>query len=121
MNHVIIIGKNLCIFEDLSVFFENRNISIIKHNDINDLPNLSGVALSGLNIETIICSTEYEKYLGGQEKLLAFARENKIKKIIIISEDKSIEDYTILNELGGALKRLTFNDIYNKITDYYLQ
>ena len=116
MNHVIIIGKNLNIFEDLSNFFENRNISIIKPNENNDLPNLSGVALSGLNIETIICSTEYEKHLGGQEKLLAFARENKIKKIIIISEDKSIEDYTILNELGGALKRLTFNDIYNKIT-----
>ena len=34
-----------------------------------------------INIETIICSSEYEKYLGGQEKLLAFARENKIKKI----------------------------------------
>ena len=116
MNHVIIIGKNLNIFEDLSNFFENRNISIIKPNENNDLPNLSGVALSGLNIETIICSKEYEKHLGGQEKLLAFARENKIKKIIIISEDKSIEDYTILNELGGALKRLTFNDIYNKIT-----
>ena len=116
MNHVIIIGKNLNIFEDLSNFFENRNISIIKPNENNDLPNLSGVALSGLNIETIICSTEYEKHLGGQEKLLAFARENKIKKIIIISEDKNIEDYTILNELGGALKRLTFNDIYNKIT-----
>ena len=116
MNHVIIIGKNLNIFEDLSNFFENRNISIIKPNENNDLPNLSGVALSGLNIETIICSKEYEKHLGGQEKLLSFARENKIKKIIIISEDKSIEDYIILNELGGALKRLTFNDIYNKIT-----
>ena len=56
MNHVIIIGKNLNIFEDLSNFFENRNISIIKPNENNDLPNLSGVALSGLNIETIICS-----------------------------------------------------------------
>ena len=54
MNHVIIIGKNLNIFEDLSNFFENRNISIIKPNENNDLPNLSGVALSGLNIETII-------------------------------------------------------------------
>ena len=79
MNHVIIIGKNLNIFEDLSNFFENRNISIIKPNENNDLPNLSGVALSGLNIETIICSKEYEKHLGGQEKLLAFAKENKIK------------------------------------------
>ena len=116
MNHVIIIGRNLNIFEDLSKFFENRNISIIKSNDNNDLPNLSGIALSGLNIETIVCSSEYEKHLGGKEKLLAFARENKIKKIIIIGEDKSLEDYLILNELGGALKRLTFNDIYNKIT-----
>ena len=116
MDHIIIIGKNLNIFEDLINFFENRNISIIKPNENNDLPNLSGIALSGLNIETIICSKEYEKNLGGQERLLAFARENKIKKIIIISEDKSIQDYSILNELGGALKRLTFNDIYNKIT-----
>ena len=47
MNHVIIIGKNLNIFEDLSNFFENRNISIIKPNENNDLPNLSGVALVG--------------------------------------------------------------------------
>ena len=70
MNHVIIIGKNLNIFEDLSNFFENRNISIIKPNENNDLPNLSGVALSGLNIETIICSVEYEKHLGGQEKII---------------------------------------------------
>ncbi len=116
MNQIIIIGKNLNIFEDLSKFFENRNISIIKPNDNNDLPNLSGIAISGLNIETIVCSSEYEKYLGGKEKLLAFARENKIKKIIIIGEDKSIEDYLIFNELGGALKRLIFNDIYNKIT-----
>jgi len=116
MNHVIIIGRNLNIFEDLSKFFENRNISIIKPNDNNDLPNLSGIAISGLNVETIVCSSEYEKNLGGQEKLLAFARENKIKKIIIVGEDKRIEDYFILNELGGALKRLTFNDIYNKIT-----
>ena len=38
MNHVIIIGKNLNIFEDLSNFFENRNISIIKPNENNDLP-----------------------------------------------------------------------------------
>ncbi len=115
MNHVIIIGKNLNIFEDLSNFFEYRNISIIKPNESNDLPNFSEIALSGLNVETIICSAEYENHLGGQEKLLAFARENKIKKIIIISEDKKIEDYSILNELGGALKRLTFNDIYNNM------
>ena len=81
MNHVIIIGRNLNIFEDLSKFFENRNISIIKPNDNNDLPNLSGIAISGLNVETIVCSSEYEKNLGGQEKLLAFARENKIKKL----------------------------------------
>ncbi len=116
MNHIIIVDKYLNIFEDLSSFFEKRNISIIKPNENNNILNLSGIALSGLNIETIICSAEYEKYLGGQEKLLAFARENKIKKIIIIREDKSIEDYSILNELGGALKRLNFNDIYNKTT-----
>jgi two-component system response regulator FlrC len=116
MNHIIIIDKNLNIFEDLSNFFENRNISIIKPNKNNDIPNLSGTALSGLNIETIICSAEYEKHLGGQDKLLAVARENKIKKILIIQENKSIEDYSILNELGGALKRLTFNDIYSKTT-----
>ena len=116
MNQIIIIGEKLNIFEDLSKFFENRNISIIKPNDNNDLPNLSGIVISGLNVETIVCSLEYEKHLGGQEKLLAFARENKIKKIIIISEDQSIDDYAILTELGGALKRLTFNDIFNKIT-----
>ena len=116
MNHIIIIGKNLNIFEDLSNFFENRNISIVKPNENNDLLNLPGISLSGLNIETIICSAEYEKHLGGQDKLLSFARENKIKKIIIISEDTSVDDYFILNELGGALKRLVFNDIRNKFT-----
>ena len=76
MNRVIIIGKKLNIFEDLSNFFENRNISIIKPNKNSDIPNFSGTALSGLNIETIICSAEYEKHLGGQDKLLAFEREN---------------------------------------------
>jgi hypothetical protein len=66
MNHVIIIGKNLNIFEDLSNFFENRNISIIKPNDNNDLPNLSGLALSGLTFRwprkiTSICKRKQNK------------------------------------------------------------
>ena len=62
MNHVIIIGKNLNIFEDLSNFFENRNISIIKPNENNDLPNLSGVALTGLNLSLIHISEPTRRY-----------------------------------------------------------
>ncbi len=116
MNQVIIIAKGLDIFSDLSIFFEKRNISIIKPNENNGLPDLSTISLSGLSIETIICSSEYEKHLGGQEKLLSFARENKIKKIITIEEDKNSDDYSIQNELGGAFKRLTFNDIFSKNT-----
>ena len=116
MNQVIIIAKGLDIFSDLSIFFEKRNISIIKPNENNGLPDLSTISLSGLSIQTIICSSEYEKHLGGQEKLLSFARENKIKKIITIEEDKNSDDYSIQNELGGAFKRLTFNDIFSKNT-----
>ncbi len=115
MNHVIIIEKGLDIYQDLCTFFEKRDITIIKPND-NNIPDLSVISLTGLNIETIICSNEYEKYLGGQEKLLAQARDNKVKKIIIIHKDKDLEDYSISTELGGALKRLTFNDVYHNTT-----
>ena len=116
MNHILVVGKGLNIFSDLCDLFEKRNITIVKYDENHNLTNSSSFSFSGLNTDTIVCSEDFEKLLGGQDKLLAFARENKIKKILIIAENKKISNYSTSSEFGGALRRVTFNDIYHKTT-----
>ncbi len=116
MNHILVVEKGLKIFSDLCDLFEKRNVTIVKYDESHDITNSTNFSFSGLNTDTIVCSSDFEHSIGGQEKLLSFARENKIKKILIITENKNLPNYTTSSEFGGALRRTTFCDLYHKTT-----
>ena len=94
---------------------ENRDITVIKAGSDNSKPNFLGIDLVGYQADTIVCSDFFEKEVGGSEKLVAIARQAKLTKVIIISEDNSVNGFEVKNELGGALKRLSVSDF----TDQY--
>ena len=58
----------------------------------------------------------FEKEIGGSSKLVSFARQAKLSKIIIIADDTKITGIEIKDELGGAVKRITVSDY----TDQYV-
>ena len=60
MNQLIVVEHDLPISLDLCNIFENRNVSIVKigGNDANDFSNIN---LTGLNIDTLLCSSVFEK------------------------------------------------------------
>jgi two-component system response regulator FlrC len=94
---------------------ENRDITVIKAGSDNSKPNFLGIDLVGYQADTIVCSDFFEKEVGGSEKLVTIARQAKLTKVIIISEDNSVNGFEVKNELGGALKRLSVSDF----TDQY--
>ena len=116
MSQLIIVEKDFKITETLCNLFEKRNISIVKVGKEETFNNLSNINLVGLNIDTLLCSSKFEINLGGKEKLVNFARNAKISKIIVIEEDKDINNYEIKSELGGSLKRLYLSDIFDKLS-----
>ena len=116
MSQLIIVEKDFKITETLCNLFEKRNISIVKVGKEETFNNLSNINLVGLNIDTLLCSSKFEINLGGKEKLVNFARNAKISKIIVIEEDKDINNYEIKSELGGSLKRLYLYDIFDKLS-----
>ena len=116
MSQLIIVEKDFKITEILCNLFEKRNISIVKVGKEETFNNLSKINLVGLNIDTLLCSSKFEINLGGKEKLVNFARNAKISKIIVIEEDKDINNYEIKSELGGSLKRLYLSDIFDKLS-----
>ena len=116
MSQIIVVENDLPISKDLCSLFERRNVSVVKTGDKKTVSDLSNINLIGFNLETLLCSTGFEKSIGGQEKLIAFARDIKINKIIVINESKEVKNYQIKSEFGGALKRLTFDDIYDRFS-----
>ena len=116
MSQLIIVEKDFKITETLCNLFEKRNISIVKVGKEETFNNLSNINLVGLNIDTLLCSSKFEINLGGKEKLVNFARNAKISKIIVIEENKDINNYEIKSELGGSLKRLYLSDIFDKLS-----
>ena len=116
MSQLIIVEKDFKITETLCNLFEKRNISIVKVGKEETFNNLSNINLVGLNIDTLLCSSKFEINLGGKEKLVNFARNAKISKIIVIEKDKDINNYEIKSELGGSLKRLYLSDIFDKLS-----
>ena len=115
MSQVIVVNSNLKIANNLCNILENRDITVIKAGSDNSKPNLLGIDLVGYQADTIVCSDYFEKEVGGSEKLVAIARQAKLTKVIIISEDNSVNGFEVKNELGGALKRLSVSDF----TDQY--
>ena len=116
MNQLIVVESDLPISTDLCNLFEKRNITVVKTGKDNSITDLSNINLVGLNIETLLCSSVFEKKIGGQEKLINFARNVKINSIIVITESETVNHYSIKSELGGALKRLSFSDIYDRFS-----
>ena len=116
MNQLIVVESDLPISTDLCNLFEKRNITVVKTGKNNSMTDLSNINLVGLNIETLLCSSVFEKKIGGKEKLINFARNVKITSIIVINESDSVNHYKIESELGGALKRLSFSDIYDRFS-----
>ena len=115
MSQVIVVNSNLKIANNLCNILENRDITVIKAGSDNSKPNFLGIDLVGYQADTIVCSDYFEKEVGGSEKLVSIARQAKLTKVIIISEDNSVNGFEIKNELGGALKRLSVSDF----TDQY--
>jgi two-component system response regulator FlrC len=58
----------------------------------------------------MVCSDIFEKEIGGSSKLVSFARQAKLTKVVIITESNLISGIDIQDELGGALKRITVED-----------
>ena len=115
MSQVIVVNSNLKIANNLCDILENRDITVIKAGSDNSKPNFLGIDLVGYQADTIVCSDAFEKEVGGSQKLVAIARQAKLSKVIIISEDASVNGFEVKSELGGALRRVSISDF----TDQY--
>ena len=115
MSQVIVVNSNLKIANNLCDILENRDVTVIKAGSDNSKPNFLGIDLVGYQADTIVCSDAFEKEVGGSQKLVAIARQAKLTKVIIISEDVSVNGFEVKSELGGALRRVSISDF----TDQY--
>jgi len=115
MSQVIVVNSNLKIANNLCDILENRDITVIKAGSDNSKPNFLGIDLVGYQADTIVCSDAFEKEVGGSQKLVTIARQAKLSKVIIISEDASVNGFEVKSELGGALRRVSISDF----TDQY--
>ncbi len=115
MSQVIVIKNSLKIVNNLCDIFEKRDVTVIKAGTDNSKPDFFGIDLVGYQADTVVCSDIFEKEIGGSTKLVSIARQAKLSKIIIISDDSKIDGVEIREELGGALKRITVSDY----TDQY--
>ena len=115
MSQVIVVNSNLKIANNLCDILENRDITVIKAGSDNSKSNFLGIDLVGYQADTIVCSDAFEKEVGGSQKLVAIARQAKLTKVIIISEDVSVNGFEVKSELGGALRRVSISDF----TDQY--
>ncbi|MDC1087637.1 sigma-54 dependent transcriptional regulator, partial [Alphaproteobacteria bacterium] len=115
MSQVIVVNSNLKIANNLCDILENRDITVIKAGSDNSKPNFLGIDLVGYQADTIVCSDAFEKEVGGSQKLVTIARQAKLSKVIIISEDVSVSGFEVKSELGGALRRVSISDF----TDQY--
>ena len=110
MNQIIVVQNKLTIASNLSNILENRDITVIKAGSDSSKPDFSGIDLVGYQADTIVCSDIFEKEIGGSSKLVAMARQAKLTKVIIISDNNKIDGIEIKDELGGAIKRISLSD-----------
>jgi two-component system response regulator FlrC len=115
MSQVIVIQNSLNIANNLCDLLENRDVTVIKAGSDSSKPDILGIDLVGYNANTMVCSDIFEKEIGGSSKLVSFARQAKLTKVVIITESNLISGIDIQDELGGALKRITVEDF----TDQY--
>ena len=110
MNQIIVVQNKLTIASNLSNILENRDITVIKAGTDSSKPDFSGIDLVGYQADTIVCSDIFEKEIGGSSKLVSMARQAKLTKVIIISDNNEIDGIEIKDELGGAIKRISLQD-----------
>ena len=110
MSQVIVIQNSLNIANNLCDLLENRDVTVIKAGSDSSKPDILGIDLVGYNANTMVCSDIFEKEIGGSSKLVSFARQAKLTKVVIITESNLISGIDIQDELGGALKRITVED-----------
>jgi len=110
MSQVIVIQNSLNIANNLCDLLENRDVTVIKAGSDSSKPDILGNDIVGYNANTMVCSDIFEKEIGGSSKLVSFARQAKLTKVVIITESNLISGIDIQDELGGALKRITVED-----------
>ena len=110
MNQIIVVQNKLTIASNLSNILENRDITVIKAGTDSSKPDFLGIDLIGYQADTIVCSDIFEKEIGGSSKLVSMARQAKLTKVIIISDDNEIDGIEVKDELGGAIKRIYLQD-----------
>jgi len=110
MSQVIVVQNSLNIANNLCDLLENRDVTVIKAGSDSSKPDFLGIDLVGYNANTMVCSDIFEKEIGGSSKLVSFARQAKLTKVIIITESNLITGIDIKDDLGGALKRITVED-----------
>ena len=110
MSQVIVVQNSLNIANNLCDLLENRDVTVIKAGSDSSKPDILGIDLVGYNANTMVCSDIFEKEIGGSSKLVSFARQAKLTKVVIITESNLITGIDIQDELGGALKRITVED-----------
>ena len=115
MSQVIVVNNSLNIANNLCDILEKRDITVIKAGIGSSKPNFFGIDLVGYQADTVVCSDIFEKEIGGSSKLVSIARQAKLTKIIIISDDINCDGIEIKDELGGAVKRISISDY----TDQY--
>ena len=111
MSQVIVVNNSLKIANNLCNILEQRDITVINAGVGSSKPDFFGIDLVGYQADTIVCSDIFEKEIGGSSKLVSIARQAKLSKIIIISDDNNCDSINIIDELGGAVKRI-------KVADY---
>ena len=111
MSQVIVVNNSLKIANNLCNTLEQRDITVINAGVGSSKPDFFGIDLVGYQADTIVCSDIFEKEIGGSSKLVSIARQAKLSKVIIISDDNDCDVIDIKDELGGAVKRI-------KVADY---
>ena len=115
MSQVIVVNNSLKIANTLCDILEKRDITVIKAGAGSSKPDFFGIDLVGYQADTVVCSANFEKEIGGSSKLVSIARQAKLTKIVIISDDINCDGIEIKDELGGAVKRIYVSDY----TDQY--
>jgi two-component system response regulator FlrC len=116
MSQVIVVNNNLKIANNLCNILESRDVTVIKAGSDDSKPNFLGIDLVGYQADTVVCSDFFEKEVGGSSKLVAIARQAKLSKIIIITENSSINGIETKHELGGAVRRVSISDFTDQYT-----
>ena len=116
MSQVLVVQNKLNIANNLCDLLERRDVTVIKTGLGSSKPNFLGIDLVGYDVNTMVCSDIFEKEIGGSSKLVSFARQAKLSKIIIIGESNSVNGIKIEDELGGAVKRVTIADFTDLFT-----